>query len=110
MFKLAAAIHNCFVVVRYIGAEAHSSRGPRQVFAPTVQGPQISWHFSSVVVLKPSTDFAYAPVYGRDVAMSASLCESHLPASTLPLSPNCSWASLAGKAPAACSQLQRMGR
>ena len=56
MFKLAAAIHNYFVVVPYIGTEAPSSRGgPRQVFAPTVQGPQISWHFSSVLVLKPST-------------------------------------------------------
>ena len=110
MCKLAAAIHNYFVVVRYIGAEAPSSRGPRAGFRSDSPRPS---NFLALFKRRSSQtidSFAYAPAYGRDEAMSASLFKSHLPASTLPLSPNCSLASLAGKVPAACSQLQRMGR
>jgi hypothetical protein len=82
MFKLAAAIRNHFVVVPYFEAKALCSISPRRILAPTMQGAGIPRRFPSIVVPK----------------LLAALF------------PDPAWASLACKAPAVCSQLQRMGR
>jgi len=110
MSKLAAAIRNHLVIVPYIEAKALFRRRPGQILAPTLQGPAISWRCPTVVVPNPSTALRMRLRPAEIEAMNASVREPRPPASTPPLLPDSGLRSLAGKAPALCSQLQRMGR
>jgi hypothetical protein len=110
MFKLAAAIRNHFVVVPYFEAKALCSISPRRILAPTMQGAGIPRRFPSIVVPKLLAAVR-TPLHPAEIEkMNASVRGPHRPASTPPLFPDPAWASLACKAPAVCSQLQRMGR
>jgi hypothetical protein len=110
MFKLAAIIRNHFFVIPYIEAKAPSSRSPGQIFAPTVQGAGVAWRSPNVVIPRPLV--ASRPRLHPDEieAMNASMGEGCPSASTPPLMPDSSLASLACKAPALCSPLQQMRR
>jgi hypothetical protein len=110
MFKLAAVVRNHFVVFLYFEAKFSSSRSPGQTLAPIVNGSGTSWRIPNVIVPKPSAAL-YARLSPAEIeAIHVSMHEVHLPASTPPLMPDSRSASLACKAPALCSQLQRMGR
>jgi hypothetical protein len=110
MFKLAAVVRNHFVVFPYFEAKPSSSRSPRQTLAPIVNGSGTSWRIPNVIVPKPSAALYARRSRAEIEAIDASMHEVHPPAPTPPLLPDFRLASLAGKAPAVCSQLQRMGR
>jgi hypothetical protein len=110
MFKLAAAIRSHFVVVPHIESKGFSAKSPGQIFAPTVPIPRISWRFPNAVAAKLSTVLPTRLRPGEIEEMNASLCEHRPPVSTPSLLPDSTLTSLAGKAPALCAQLQRIGR
>jgi hypothetical protein len=110
MPKLTAAIRNHFVLVLYIEAKAPPSEGSRRNPAPVGQSPGASWRFPNVVVPKLSAGLR-TPLHPAELeAMNSSAREPHAPALTKAWRPDSAFASLAGKAPAVCSQLQKIGR
>lgn len=76
--------------------------------APIMQGVGFPWRTSSVVVSKPLAALRNPLRPAEIEGMNASVREPYRPASTPQLLPDSTWASLACKAPAVCSQLQRM--
>jgi hypothetical protein len=110
MSKLSVAIRNHFVLVPYIEANAPPSKSSRRNRAPVGQSPGASWRLPNVVVPKLSAGLR-TPLHPAELeAMNSSAREPHAPALTKAWLPDSALASLAGKAPAVCSKLQRMGR
>jgi hypothetical protein len=104
MFKLTAAIRNHFAFFPYLEPKSAPSRRSRATLAPGA-----AWHSSGVVVPKPLA--SSSRLHRGDVeALNASAGVTYPPAPTPALVPDSSFTSLACKAPAVCSQLQRMSR
>ena len=110
MLKLPGIVRNHFVVFPYFDAKPSSSRSPRQTLAPIVNGAGTSWRIPNVIVPKPSVALHARLSQAEIEAIHVSMHAVHPPASAPPLLPDHSLATLACKAPAVCSQLQRMGR
>jgi hypothetical protein len=108
MSKLAAAIRNHFVVFPHIEGKTPSSRSPRQIPATIRQGAAIPWRSPGVVIPRLSAALRTRLSPFDIEAMSALVPKANSPASTPPLLPDSSWASLAYHAPAVCSQLRRI--
>jgi hypothetical protein len=95
MFNLPAAIRNHFVLVPYFEAKTASSRSSKEILVPIAKAaPGAS--SPSAVVPDPST------------ALRTRLRSAEIETTTP--STDSSFVSLAGKAPAVCSQLQKIGR
>jgi hypothetical protein len=110
MSKLAAAIRNHFVLVPCIEAKASPGGGSRRNLAPIGQSPGASGRVSSVLVSKLPAASLTRLHPAEPEAMNASAAESYPHGLTPALLPDAGLASLAGKAPAVCSQLPRMAR
>jgi hypothetical protein len=110
MSKLTAAIRNHFVLVPDFEAEAPPFESSTRNLAPVGQSPGAYWRLPNVVVPKLSAGLR-TPLHPAELeAMNISAREPHPSDLTKALLPDSAFASLAGKAPAVCSQLQRMGR
>jgi hypothetical protein len=97
MFKLPAVIRNHFVLVPYFEAKAASSRSSKEILVPIAKAaPGISSRSPSAVFPDPST------------ALRTRLRSAEI--ETTPPSSVFSFVSSAGKAPAVCAQLQKIGR
>ncbi len=97
MFKLPAVILNHFVLVPSFEAKAASSRSSKEIFVPIAKAaPGISSRSPSAVVPDPLT------------ALRTRLRSAEI--ETAPPSSVSSFVSSAGKAPAVCAQLQKIGR
>jgi hypothetical protein len=105
MSKLAATIRNHFIAVREVETTARSSIGTGQVRTQIASALGIPRRSPGGIIPRP---FAGRLRADEIEAMNAAPVE--LPASTRPLFPDSTWASLASKAPAVCSQLQRWFR
>jgi hypothetical protein len=110
MSKLTAAIRNYFVLIPYIEAKPAPCGGSRRNLAPVGQGPGAAWRLPRVVVPKLSAGLR-SPLHPAELeAMNTSAGEPHPPALAKALLPDSALVSLAGKAPAVCSLLHKMGR
>lgn len=98
MFKLPAVIRNHFVLVPYFEAKATSSRSSKEILVPIAKAaPGISSRSPTAVFPDPSTAL-------RTRLRSAEI-ETTPPSSVFSFV-----SSAAGKAPAVCAQLQKIGR
>ena len=110
MFKLTAAIRNHFAFFPYPEPKTSSGQRSKATLAPKVRSGGVAWRSSDVVV---PTQLAASSsrLHREDVeALNASAGVTYPPAPTPALMPDSSFTSLACKAPAVCSQLQRMSR
>jgi hypothetical protein len=110
MSKLTAAIRSHFVGIPDREAKAPCARSPRQIPIPTVQGAGIPWRSPSVVIPRLTAALRTRMHPDEIEAMNASAREPNPPGPMAPLLPDSTWASLACKAPAVCSQLHRIDR
>jgi len=108
MFKLAAVIRNHWVVFPHNETKTLSSRSARQMVTPIVRDAGNPSRSPGVVAANLLTTLCRSLRTAKIEAMRASVRDSLLSASTPPVLPDPTWASLACEAPAVCLQLHRM--